>query len=77
MTNANAATDKVIGDGGPEGSSFGKDSSAPVGFHGSKVAQVEGAGTELMGSVRAFLTAMTAKGLYNVCIINLELLAMI
>jgi len=65
MSNANSAGDKVIGDGGPEGSTFGKDASAPVGLHGSKVAQVEGTGTELMGAVRAFLTAMTAKGLYN------------
>lgn len=65
MTNANAANDKVIGDGGPEGSTFGKDINAPVGFHGSKVAQVEGTGTELMGVVEAFFTAMGLKGLYN------------
>lgn len=65
MSNANAATDKVIGDGGPEGSSFGKDASAPVGFHGSKEAQVTVSGTELASVMTAFFTSMASKGLYN------------
>ena len=65
MSNANGAGIKNIGDCGPEGSTLGKDSSAKVGFHGLAAVKATGAGTELMGAMNAFLTAMNAKGLYN------------